>query len=352
MATTTLLTDCVLTALLLLSRLPQQGPTLPVGDPFPGLETRARSDSAAVSSTTSSTSPTGRPGSWSMCRSSMLTPISPTSANSRASSPGWSGTETKTEAVASAGPPCLPGMAWVPVDAAGEDLVERRPRRSLASTSISRVEVGLHVAQDLAHRGLVGADDLAPHVRVAGRDPGDVAHALARQREVLGLGLGELAGGEYGEQVRQVRRAGHRPVVLDRREPHRLGAAQPGQRLDQVDRLRRGVDVRRDRPRPAVEERGGGGQRAGPLAAGHRVAADVAGEQVLVGVVGDLRQRQALHAADVGDDSPALERLDDRLGDVVGRHGDDGQLRGALRRAPGRRRRGRWRCARARGWRR
>ena len=41
----------------------------------------------------SSTSPTGRPGSWSMCTSSMLTPLAPMSANSRASSPGWSGTE-------------------------------------------------------------------------------------------------------------------------------------------------------------------------------------------------------------------------------------------------------------------
>ena len=80
----------------------------------------------------------------------------------------------------------------------------------------------------------------------------------------------------------------HRPVVLDRREPDRLGTAEPGQRLDQVDRLGRGVDVRGDRPRPAVEQGRGRGERAGPLAAGHRVAADVVGEQVLVGMVGDL----------------------------------------------------------------
>ena len=68
----------------------------------------------------------------------------------------------------------------------------------------------------------------------------------------------------------------------------------------------------------------------GALAAGHRVAADVAGQQVLVGVVRDLLQRQALHAADVGDHSPALEGLDDGLGDVVGGYGDHGQLRGPL----------------------
>ena len=49
-------------------------------------------------------------------------------------------------------------------------------------------------------------------------------------------------------------------------------------------------------------------------------------------MVGDLRQRQALHAADVGDHSPALEGLHDELGDVVGRHGDHGQLGGSLRR--------------------
>ena len=70
-------------------------------------------------------------------------------------------------------------------------------------------------------------------IRVTSRTP------WPGQREVLRLGLGELPGGEYGEQVRQVRRAGHGPVVLDRGEPHRLGAAQPGQRLDEVDRVGR-----------------------------------------------------------------------------------------------------------------
>ena len=47
-------------------------------------------------------------------------------------------------------------------------------------------------------------------------------------------------------------------------------------------------------------------------------------------MVGDLGQRQALHAADVGDHSPTLERLDDELGDVVGRYGDHRQLRDTL----------------------
>ena len=48
-------------------------------------------------STTSSTRPTGRPGSWSMWMSSMLTSLAPASAKSRASSPGWSGTDTNTD---------------------------------------------------------------------------------------------------------------------------------------------------------------------------------------------------------------------------------------------------------------
>ena len=63
------------------------------------------------------------------------------------------------------------------------------------------------------------------------------------------------------------------------------------------------------------------------------------GQQVLVGVVGDLVEREPLHAADVGDDSPALERLDDRSGDVVGGYGDHDQLRAQqLVRVLGRRR--------------
>ena len=53
---------------------------------------------------------------------------------------------------------------------------------------------------------------------------------------MLGQRLGQLTGGEHGEQVRQVRRTRHGQVVLHRREAHRLGAAQLGERLDQVDR--------------------------------------------------------------------------------------------------------------------
>ena len=101
-------------------------------------------------------------------------------------------------------------------DPAGEDLREHR-RVTVREHLDEPGEVGLHVAEDLPHRRLVGPEDLGPHVRVTGGDPGHVAHALTGQREVLRLGLGELPRGEYGEQVRQVRRTRHGAVVLDRR---------------------------------------------------------------------------------------------------------------------------------------
>ena len=66
---------------------------------------------------------------------------------------------------------------------------------------------------------------------------------------------------------------------------HRLGAAQPGERLDEGDRLRRGVHVRGDRPRPARRTGRRRGEGARALAARHRVAAHVAGEQVLAHLV-------------------------------------------------------------------
>ncbi len=171
----------------------------------------------------------------------MLTPLAPASANSRASSPGWSGTETKTDAVGRVGPPCLPGMARVPATPSGEDLASARPvagrrRASIRASSWSRTSA----SRSSTAVGLAD-DDLPPERRVARRDPGHVADALAGQGQVLGGRVGQPAGDQRGEQVRQVGGPG------DGRGRAPPGSAAPAraphsrrQRLDQLDGVRVG----------------------------------------------------------------------------------------------------------------
>ena len=92
-------------------------------------------------------------------------------------------------------------------------------------------EQGVHVVADRpqqhGERVGVGGEDLLPERGVAGRDPGDVAHALPGQREVLARRVGEPPGGQGGQQVRQVGRAGDGLVVLLGGERDRRGAAGP-----------------------------------------------------------------------------------------------------------------------------
>ena len=80
------------------------------------------------------------------------------------------------------------------------------------------VELLAQLAQQVGDGSGVGAEDLLPQCGVAGRDPGDVADALSGQREVLGRCAGEAAGHQDGSEVRQVRRARDRLVVLVRAE--------------------------------------------------------------------------------------------------------------------------------------
>ena len=179
----------------------------------------------------------------------MLTSLAPASANSRASSPGWSGTETKTERVGRAGPPCLPGIARVPATPSRQQRLQRRPvgrsptasitASSRSRTSPSRSSTGVGV----------GRDDLAVELRVARGHPGDVADALAGQRQVAAGRVGQPAGDQGGEQVRQVRGPGHRPVVLHRASagpvPRRTAATSASTRSTAV---RVGRLVRRSPP--------------------------------------------------------------------------------------------------------
>ena len=223
-----------------------QPASLPVGHPAPRFE-RGQQVLGALLVDQQLDQPTGRPGSWSMWTSSMLTSLAPASANSRASSPGWSGTETKTDRAGPGRAAVLAGdrqrsRPRLPPAAPGAGRGRRRPRRR-SRRRAGRAPRPAGRAPPRSSRPRSGRRAPGP----AGH-PGHVAHALAGQREVVDRGVGQPAGGQGGEQVRDVRGPGDRPVVLDRAEPDRYGAAQARQRLDQLDRLRVGRLVRASPP--------------------------------------------------------------------------------------------------------
>ena len=172
----------------------------------------------------------------------MLTPEEPASAKSRASSPGWSGTETKTERVARAGPPCLPGIACGAGDAASEQLAQHGAV-AVGHGPLQDVELLADLGEQAVERARVERDDLLPQRRIAARDPGDVADALTRQREVGGGCSGQPPGDQNGQQVGQVRRTGDCLVVLERGHPHRHRPADRCQLLDQRHRVARRAGV-------------------------------------------------------------------------------------------------------------
>ena len=145
----------------------------------------------------------------------------------------------------------------------------------------------------------MAGDDLAVQGGVAGGDAGDVADALAGQREVVRRGVGQPAGDQGGQQVRHVRGARHGAVVLGGRQQHRSRPAGRGERLDQLDRSHGsaaacGVTAQ-GRPSNSVAlaaERPGRSLPAIGWLPTYRSAP---------GQVDDRGQRRGLDAADVGD---------------------------------------------------
>ena len=149
-------------------------------------------------------------------------------------------------------------------------------------------------------------------------------------------------------EVRATARSCSSGCELDHGRPADLGEGD-----DQRHGGRVAPGVRGDGPRPAVEQRRAGRQRAGALAAGHRVRADVPRQGGGVHRAGQLAQRRRLHRADVGHHglaSRSAPRRRPRRGGRAGR-----RRRRAAARPPARRdgpRPGRRRCGRARARRR
>jgi hypothetical protein len=135
---------------------------------------------------------------------------------------------------------------------------------------------------------------------------------------VLGGRVRQPSGDEHGEQVGQVRRTGDGQVVLLRAQPDDAPPGEPGQGGHGLGRRRVGGVVRHHGPRTAVEQGRAGGEGAGPLAAGHRVAADVPLDPA---DAVERPQRRRLHAAHVGDHGVGMvgEGARDLGADVVGR---------------------------------
>ena len=96
----------------------------------------------------------------------------------------------------------------------------------------------------------VRRDDLPPQRRITGSDPGDVADPLPAQRQVRLRRIPQLARRQRGQHVREVRRPGHRQIVLlggqsyDGRAARRAPAPRRALTASGVD-----VVTRRRRPR-------------------------------------------------------------------------------------------------------
>ena len=147
--------------------------------------------------------------------------------------PGGRAPRRRPTPSAAPGPPCLPGIAWVP---ATPGAASREAPRVRASAPISSSSSRCDVRAGLAHVPARWRQDLA--ATGPGRRPrsGSRRAPPGPRGQVLGLRLGELPATSDGQQVRQVGGAGHRPVVLGRGEPHGSAPQQPRQRLDQGDR--------------------------------------------------------------------------------------------------------------------
>ena len=188
------------------------------------------------------------------------------------------------------------------------------------------VEVVAIGQQDVPHRPRVRAEDLHPQLRVARRDPGHIAQALAGEVERGGGGIRQPAGHQCGDDLGHVGDERDAAVVLLRRHFDDDRAEVEDEVVDRGGLLVGDRVVAGDDPGPPDEQVGAAGQRPAAFTTGERVRADVAGD---VGAAGaQVVEDGELDAGDIRHDR-ARERREfagDDLGRDVGRHADDDQL--------------------------
>ena len=233
----------------------------------------------------------------------MLTPLASASANSRASAPGWSGIETKTERRRPHRPAVLARDGLGAGDArrpASPRAPPRSPPPTAAMTASSCARAprsaGRAPGRRWPRRSARRATGSPAATRVTSRTPwpdsarwpDGASTRLPAARAASRCGTCEVRATAASCST-GLSRSGTAPATRASSSTRSTTAGSA-------------VVVRRDRPRTSVEQRGGRRERTGPLAAGHRVAADVPLE---AGGAGQLGQRAGLHAADVGDDGVA-----------------------------------------------
>ena len=210
-----------------------------------------------------------------------------------------------------------------------------------------QVELAAHLAEQPEHGGGVAGDDLLPQRRVAGRDPGDVAHALARTAP--GARAGRRRAGPPRATASRCGRCEVRATARSCSSGVSRtgdGAAEPRPAPRRAP-PRPGSDVgcgvtAQGRPSKSAALAASGPERSLPAIG---CAADVAARRPAPAATAS--QRAGLDAADVGDHGVrAVSARATSAPEVVGRDRDDDELRrgraaGAPGRRPGRRRSGR-----------
>jgi hypothetical protein len=211
----------------------------------------------------------------------------------------------------------------------------RSARRSPAAASFQRVTASASRAAALADLGQAGdglIDLLGQRVAVGQVDVGPdravgPAHRVASRNEGRSAGrssppsaCGRLGDEHVGQDVREVRDAGHEPVVG-------LGVDRPGPPAERGDRAVQALEQdparprgRREVPDGPLEQVGAGVLHAGGLGARERMAA----AEALV-----VEHDRALGRADVGDRAVARCGGEHRVEDPSQRadgHRDDGEL--------------------------
>ena len=211
-------------------------------------------------------------------------------------------------------------------------------RRS--SGCLRRLERGDHAvevvavgAQHFGDRGRVRGEDLHPELGVAAGDAGRVAQPLAGEADGGVARRAQPGGEQRGDELRHVRHERDAAIVLVRRHLHGRRARGRARGL-RARGAARGVvaSCGRDDPRATEEQVGARGDRSPALAPGHRVRTEVARD---VGTgLDELREDARLDARDIRDERVRMRGelgRDDR-GDRVGRHRDDHESRGIIRR--------------------
>ena len=266
---------------------------------------------ASPSPVTSSVSVPPRSGEmcWSS-KSSMLIRSAPSACVIAASTPGRSGTWTRTRCSAPASGVGAARASGGGCRAASPIQRARKPASLAVERGLDLLDPAAVLGERLADRGRVVEEDVDPDPRVRAGDAGHVAQRAAGVRErlvALDARRARLVDEHVREHVRQVARQRDEPVVRGRVDRDRHGAELGDEAVHEPVAARgRSAAVGGQEPGRALEERRRGVLGAARLGAADRMAADEA--RRAAGRRDDARLRRA----DVGDGRLLARRREHR----------------------------------------